>query len=60
MTVEANSRPPIHQRNDGIGFRAVAIGVGQCNDYEPNAACDSSVSVLFSAGLRSEAESLSR
>src|SRR5271165_2641522 len=25
MTVEANSRPPIHQRKDGIGFRSVAI-----------------------------------
>src|SRR5579864_210926 len=25
MTVEANSRPPIHQRSDGIGFGAVAI-----------------------------------
>jgi len=21
MTVEANNRPPIHQRSDGIGFR---------------------------------------
>src|ERR1039457_5261290 len=27
MTVEANSRPPIHQRNDGIDFRRVAIQV---------------------------------
>src|SRR5947209_6844200 len=29
MTVEANSSPPIHQRNDGIGLEAFAInGLG--------------------------------
>ena len=26
MTVEANSSPPIHQRSDGIGLEAFAIG----------------------------------
>src|ERR1043166_209758 len=26
MTVEANSSPPIHHRNDGIGLEAFAIG----------------------------------
>src|SRR5260370_40615282 len=60
MTVEANSKPPIHQRNDEIGLGAVAIRV-ECSDgHDLTVTCDSSPSTLRKAGLSSEAELLSR
>ena len=60
MTVEANSKPPIHQRNDGIDFRAIAIGWIVAVGYEPANTCDSSVNARRKAGLSSEAESASK
>lgn len=59
MTVEANSRPPIHQRNDGIGFRAVGMGE-DWGGQELSVTCDFSFSADCKAGLSSEAEFVSR
>jgi len=57
MPVDANRKPPIHQRNDGIDFRAIAIGGIVAVGYEPANPCDSSVSALSKAELSSEASS---
>ena len=60
MTVEANSRPPIHQRKEAIGFLAFPMRelIREPARQELTVTCDSSLSAFCRAGTQQRSRSM--